>query len=64
LKPQPLEEGAARDQHVVPAGGALDPDEVARPEILDASGVEWDHLANKVTASTALRRITLEAAKI
>jgi len=38
-----VQQRARRHQHVVPAGGALDPDEIARPEILDASGIEWDH---------------------
>jgi hypothetical protein len=27
----------------VPAGGALDPNEIARPEVLDSRGVERDH---------------------
>jgi len=36
-----MKQRAGRDQHVVPAGGALDPDEVAAAEIRDASGVTW-----------------------
>jgi hypothetical protein len=39
LKPQPLQQGAARRyQRIMSARGALDLDEIARPEILDASG--------------------------
>jgi hypothetical protein len=48
LKPQPLEQGAARYQYVMPAGGALHLNEVARPEILDACGVERDLAAGAV----------------
>jgi hypothetical protein len=38
-----LEQRAARYQRVVPARQALDLDAIARPEILDASGIERDH---------------------
>ena len=38
------------DHLVVPAGDALDPEEIVRPEIFDTSGVEWHHLHSPMFA--------------
>ncbi len=42
-EPQPSQQRAGRDQHVVPAADALDPDEVGRAEILDGGGANCHH---------------------
>jgi hypothetical protein len=45
----------------VPAAGALDPDEIARPQILDASGVERDQRRASILSHKPDRRVGLSA---